>query len=115
MTRLARAGNIGGLGASGLAAGCAIGSPANRFSFISDASAITPMPVPQLRKNCRRVMDLSQRSCVAVIVFAPLHAVAFVYAQVSGNSMVTAKIGFVRPIFLRGLLSLPSGPSKAPS
>src|SRR5438874_1541414 len=73
MTRLARAGNIGGLGDSG-PAGCVAASSAKRFSSISDASAITPMPVPQLRKNCLRVMDLSQRSCVAVIVFVPSHA-----------------------------------------
>src|SRR5262245_42073342 len=56
MTFLTFAEKCGGLGASALAGGSA--AAANKRSFIKEASAIVPRPVPHSRKKCRRVITL---------------------------------------------------------
>src|SRR5439155_6716003 len=62
MTRLARAGNSGAFGASGLMISPALASVGNKpVCAINDANPNAPMPMPHLHKKSRRVRNASSR------------------------------------------------------
>ena len=62
MTRLARAGNSGAFGASGLMASPALASDGTKpVCAINDANPNAPMPMPHLHKKSRRVRNASSR------------------------------------------------------